>query len=1047
MRLALPLLIGLAALAGAAAPRRAALPDPVPLGRDATGEPCTAARNWRDPRLGDAFDAAWSLTCRGVSASRPVGFVLQLHDRTRVPVDPRNCGAADTRPLAGLGSASVRLCQDPALGQLAVVRLERRGGAVVGAAAATALGPLEALLRLVTVTGQAVPDRDATVRPSLATAGLAAPPALAETRVERGFDPSIALQTGTSLNQRGLYVDASRLLNDALSRVSTDVGTATRAELELEAALADSNISQFDAADDHFERADALLKGGIDLDRASSLQSKRATYRGLDLLNRRQWTAAIAVMADQEATDPLQDPATLSRLNQPSARAGASAATSSANAAQLARLLLEAQRNWARSVALLATNRVADSRAAAAVASDYVDQLQRTVQPAALSATKARILRQIGRVDAREGRIDAAIDAFDCALAALQGVPGDPAKTCPMAVPPARLRGGVAAGPGPMIAETELERAGLLARRPGVAQDKLLADYDAGVDALIAASSAGGIVPASLGGYLDTLVALDGKAHDEALAEKFFRALQAVGEPAIARQLAQLQSVVTADSGLGAKVRDRAEAERDVVRLRYAIASADAKDTAGLDALERQRAAAEDRLAAINLQIAGDGRFRAVDDQPATVADVRRALRPGEVYLKLSRVRARAYGIAVTPTRSFLYAVAVPADDLDAVTRRVRASIRSDATALPFFDVPAAFALFRLVAGPAEGALLGAKAVVLDTAGVLQNVPAGVLVVDRASVDRYVARRAAAPNDYSGVAFLAARADISNALSPRSFLIARALPQSAAPRPFIGFGQNAPPETLSGEAAKRLVAFGSGCATPYGELAAVMGAQAPVSAHEIAVAAAALGDPQAPEITGRAFTDTAVLAQNAKDAFGRYQVVHFATHGLPETRWRCTVVPPALVTTLAPPAPPGEPQSDGLLSFADVAGLRLDANLVVLSACETAAGVSGVGGRRAGQDESAESLDGLVRAFITANARAVLATYWKVPAIAETDEFMRSFYGTGRTAPIGTALRTAQMGMIGNPRFSHPYFWGAYFLVGDAAKTMLTPAPVRTAAR
>ena len=1009
-----------------------------------------ASRNWRDPRLGDAFDQAWGLACRGVTASRSQGYVLRLRNVAAQPIDPKLCGAPVSQALTGIGPVTTRACFDPALGfQATVIRFVHNGQTFVGGAARSATGPLESMLRAAAFQIPPSIDRDATVKPTIDAARLPAPPSHEAARLDRSFDPAIALQTGISLNQRGSYVEASRLLNDALSRLTADTPALTRVELELEAGLADSNISQFDAADDHFERGTALLAETHDVDRGAALEAKRATYRGLDLLNRRQWTAAIAEMVDREsAQNPLQDPATLSRLNQAAPRAGTSSALSAASGGQLSRLLLEAQRNWGRSVALLAIGKTDESRAALDASAVYVAQLQRSVNPDAIVSLKARIQRQYGRVAARAGKLDSAITYFNCALGTLQAVPPNPAKPCVLDAPAVRIRQATASD-GPMVAETELERASLLARKPNVSEDKLVADYDAGVDALIASSAAGGIVPPSLEGYLDTLTQIDSAHHSEALAQKFFRALQAVGEPAIARQLALLQSIVSADSGLGAKVRDRSEVEREVVRLRYAIASATPADAAALDALERQRAAAEEKLTGLNEAIAGDSRFRAVDDQPATIQEVQHALRPGEVYLKVSRLRSKTYAIAITPQRSFIYPLAASADDLETISRRVRASIRDESGRLPFFDVPASYALFKLVAGPAEPALLQANALIVDTAGALQNLPASVLVTDQASVRRYIAGRTAAPNDYSGVAFLAARADISNALSPRSFLIARALGESRAAHPFIGLGENAPPETLTGPAAARMVAFGTGCGMRYDELASIMSANRPVSAHEIGVAAAALGDPGAPEITERAFTDTSVMADNAKDVFAGYQVIHFATHGLPETRSQCTVVPPSLVTTLAPPAAPGQPQSDGLLSFADIAQLRLDANLVVLSACETAAGVSGLGGRLAGQDESAASLDGLVRAFITANARAVLATYWKVPAIAESEEFIRTLYATGRTSTIGTALRTAQTELIRDPTYSHPYYWGAYFLVGDASKTMLTKTagPLRTAAR
>lgn len=1066
--------IALAAMAPAmppAIPVGVPLPDRFALGRDTTGEPCVAARNWREPRLGDVFDRAWVITCRGVTASRPQGYVLRLRRADAVPVDPATCGTPAMQVMQGIGPVETRRCTDATLGFAAtLVRFRRHGQTYVGASAETAVGALEASLRAIAgvapppaatdgvarVTIDPVRPAPAPARATIAVATGAAPPV-----ATRAFDATTSLQAGIALNHRGLYVEASRLLNDALSRLSYDAPALTRVELELEAGLADSNISQVDAAEDHFARATSLLAANGGVDRAAALEAKRTTYRGLDLLNRRQWAAAETMLADKAvAANPLTDPAMLSRLNQAAPATGTtailSAALSAVDGAQFARLMLEAQRDWARSVALLALGRPTASRTALDLAAGYVAQLQRSVDPDALVALKSRIQRQYARVAARQGRIDESVAFFDCALGTLQGQRPSPARPCPIDAPVGRRIGTADSAAGPMIAETQLERASILARNPAVPRERILADYDAGVDALIASNAVAGI-PSALEGYLDTLAGMAGDggqgagAGGDALAEKYFRAVQAVGEPAIARQLAQLQTVVTADGTLGAKVRDRAEIERRIVQLRYAIAGASAADA---PALEAERRTAEDRLADLNVAIAGDTRFRAVDDRPATIAQVRAALRPGEVYLKVSRLRARAFATVIATDRSYIYPLAASGEDVDRIAVRVRASIRDDSGRLPFFDVAASYALFKLIAGPAEATLTGAKAIVVDPSGALQNLPAGVLVTDLASVKQYLAGRGTAPNDYSRVGFLAQRVEISNALSPRSFLIARSLPESTAPQPFIGFGENAPPIALAGAAGNRLISFGTGCAMRYDQLAAIMSANQPVSAREIGIAATALGAPRAPEVTGRAFTDSAIMAANDRGDYARYQVIHFATHGLPETRSDCTVVPPSLVTTLAPPGAEDAHPSDGLLSFAEIAQLRLNANLVVLSACETAAGVSGLSGRLAGQDESAATLDGLVRAFITANARAVLATYWKVPAIAESDEFIRAFYATGRHATIGTALRTAQAGLIRAPRFSHPYYWGAYFLVGDAGKTMLSapdaapaPAPARVAAR
>jgi len=1032
---------GLAAGRGEAGGGPGSVPERFALGRDANGEPCAAQRAWRDDRLANPFDGAWAMTCRGVTAARAQGWLLAVRGNAPLPAD--GCGAPSPVTLAGVGRAEARACRDRRL-SLPVVRLSlvRGGTSYTAAAVATALGPLEAALRVATGRG-AAPGVDGAVEASFDAAALAPPPAPAAgapaLAAATDVDPAALLQTGIQLNNRGQYIEASRLLNDAISRLGTATPPTLRAELEMEAGLADSNISQFDAADDHLNRAGALIAERPGLDQAAFLQAKITTYRGQDAINRRQFAAALALLGQGGAVaDPLNDPATLSQLNQ-AAGTGARAAVTGADSRQLSRLLLEAQRSWARSVAALSLNDLAAARTALDDGAGPVDQLQRLVTPDAVAALKARMQRQYGRLAARRGRPQEAVRQFDCALATLQGV-APPASELPCALAGtagSRARVGAGGAAGPMVAETEMERAALMSQVVGVSRGRVLDDFAQATDTLLGAGAAGGQVPASVETYLDMLAAEDAARPSPANKERFFRALQAVGEPTVARQVAQLERTVAADGPSAARLRDRSELERTLVRLRYQIAGAAAAER---PALETERADAETRLAAVDAALARDPKLRAVNDQPVTVAEMRAGLRPGEAYLKVVQMRRRAFGVAIDGRDARVYALDAPASAVGALAGRVRASIRDDSGYLPFFDVPAAYALFKLVAGPAEPMLLGASALVIDPSGPFANLPAGVLVTDLASVRRYAANKKAAPNDFSRVSFLAGRAALSAALSPRSFLIARALPPSRETRAFIGFGQNAPAPVLSPALAATKLSLGAGCDVTYGELAQVMNANRPVSAAELGLAAAALNDAGAPEVTGAAFTDRAVIAASERGDLAKYQVVHFATHGLPETRMGCARVPPSLITTLAAPAE-GAPPSDGLLSFRDIAALRLDANLVVLSACDTASGVSGIGGRLGGQDESGATLDGLVRAFITANARAVLATFWKVPATAASEDFMRAFYRAGRTETLGAALKDAQGAAIANPATSHPYYWGAYFLAGDASKHMLTAAP------
>ena len=1041
-------------LSGALSDAREPAAEAFALGRDASGEPCRVARNWRDDRLANPFDRAWSITCRGVTAARAQGWMLAV--KGGEPLATEACGAATALSIRDIGPVQARACFDARLA-LPVVRIElaRNGVFYTGVALVTAAGPLEAAMRTVIggvrggVRGGGMPDADAVAIPSVDVAALAPAPAPVERRVtSNDVDPATLLQAGIGLNHRGQYVEASRLLNDALSRLAGDASPLVRAELELEAGLADSNIRQFDAASDHFDRGAALIVGAGGVDRAAFLQDKQTTYRGQDAINRRDFPAALKMLGMTDlTTDPLRDPATLAALNLPPPRSGVRAALGSADAVQLDRLLLEAQRNWARSVARLSLNDVAGARRALDDGLGAVDQLQRTTPASSVAALKARFQRQYGRLAARDGKLADAIHAFDCSLATLQSVAVAGGGACVLDL--RRDRGGALAASaggsgngGPMVAETELERAALLSRLSGVDGARVLTDFANATDTLIASGASGNVVPAAMEIYMDLLAQADAKAPSVEAEERFFRAMQSVGEPTVARQIAQLQRVVTADGPTAARVRDRAELERAVIRLRYEIAAAPAE---AVQALEADRLATEAKLVAVDAALAGDARFRATDDAPVKVAELRAVLNRDEVYLKVVQLRGRAFGIMIDRDRAFIYALAAPAATVAAIAARVRASIRDESGRLPFFDVAASYALFDLLTGPARPALLKAKALVVDPSGPLANLPAGVLVTDLDSVRRYDASRKTAPNDLSHVDFLAGRAAITGALSPRSFLIVRALPPSQAPSPFIGFGENAPATTLGTQGARR-ISFGSGCDISYADLAAMMNANQPVSAAEIRLAATALGVPGAPAVTGAAFTDRALLEDSTKGDLARYQVVHFATHGLPETKAGCMRIPPALVTTLAPPES-GQTPFDGLLSFSEIASLRLDANLVVLSACETAAGVSGVGGRLGGQDESGATLDGLVRAFIAANARAVLATYWKVPAVESSDAFIRTFYAHGRTESIGASLRDAQREAIRQPATSHPYFWGAYFLVGDAAKTMLSPAAAEVAAR
>ena len=129
---------------------------------------------------------------------------------------------------------------------------------------------------------------------------------------------------------------------------------------------------------------------------------------------------------------------------------------------------------------------------------------------------------------------------------------------------------------------------------------------------------------------------------------------------------------------------------------------------------------------------------------------------------------------------------------------------------------------------------------------------------------------------------------------------------------------------------------------------------------------------------------------------------------------------------LSPPDTATE-EDDGLLTASEVAGLKLDADWVILSACNTAAGGA----------TGAEALSGLARAFFYAQARALLVSHWEVYSEATVKLIVSAVGAMSRDAKVGRAeaLRRAMLSLIdtGKPHEAHPAFWAPFIVVGEGA--------------
>jgi tetratricopeptide (TPR) repeat protein len=163
---------------------------------------------------------------------------------------------------------------------------------------------------------------------------------------------------------------------------------------------------------------------------------------------------------------------------------------------------------------------------------------------------------------------------------------------------------------------------------------------------------------------------------------------------------------------------------------------------------------------------------------------------------------------------------------------------------------------------------------------------------------------------------------------------------------------------------------------------------------------------------GPAATEAAVKAASASGELTRYRYVHFATHGV---LGPAEAAQPALVLSLA-----GDQKGeDGFLRLDEVTGLRLNADLVVLSACQTGQG----------RLSNAEGVSGLARAFLYAGSRGVLCSLWRVDDEATADLMVAVYAGLKAGRPAPEALRAAQLERLagGDP----PRAWAPFILIGQ----------------
>ena len=189
------------------------------------------------------------------------------------------------------------------------------------------------------------------------------------------------------------------------------------------------------------------------------------------------------------------------------------------------------------------------------------------------------------------------------------------------------------------------------------------------------------------------------------------------------------------------------------------------------------------------------------------------------------------------------------------------------------------------------------------------------------------------------------------------------------------------------------------------------------------LARALKADPQRDLVLGAQATRESVLKANQSGQLAQRKVLAFATHGL-----MAGDLPRLTQPALAMAADGSEKDNAlaPLLTLEDVLGLKLNADWVVLSACNTAAA----------DGRAEEALSGLARGFFYAGTRSLLVTHWAVESDSAKELTTRTFahFMGHAQAPKADSLREAMLQVMADARYGHPAFWAPYVLVGDAQR-------------
>jgi CHAT domain-containing protein len=459
------------------------------------------------------------------------------------------------------------------------------------------------------------------------------------------------------------------------------------------------------------------------------------------------------------------------------------------------------------------------------------------------------------------------------------------------------------------------------------------------------------------------------------------------------------------------------------------------QDRAATEALRRQIADIDGHRAAIVARLEKEFPDYAALAKPKPLAaeEVQKLLGTDEALVFFLTANKETYVFALTRTGFVWKTIAVPEKTLADKVASLRKSIgdptsiqrglaRAEEPSGSGFDPNVAHELYDTLFGPVADLVKDKKHLIVVLSGALTSLPFQVLVTEKPEGGQ---------QRLGDAAWLIKRHAITMLPSVASLCALRAFAkESGAAKPFTGFGDPVFQKLPSGAPGGQRVAGNTAVRGVSDYFRGTLGDTsalrhlAPLfdTADELRGIARSLGAPDSEIILGAKASETTVKSFNGSGRLAEYRVVAFATHGLVAGDIK-GLAEPALALTV--PDQPTE-ADDGLLTASEVAGLRLNADWVILSACNTAAG----------DQPGAEALSGLARAFFYAGARGLLVSHWPVQSAAAVKLTTTAISELKAHPEIGRAeaLRRAMLGLMqdkSNPANSHPAIWAPFMMVGE----------------